>query len=294
MIPVEVKQGRIRRFDNVVLWMTAARTDRLRVPGATLYYKVWGSGPLLVVLQGGAGNADASDGIARDLADRFSVVSYDRRGMSRSELDPDAGPPSIETHADDVQHLLCGLTSEPAFVFGTSIGALIGLDLVSRYAEQVRRLVAHEPPSGELLPAAERAGAHGGQEEAEELFRKEGAAAAMRHFVAITGVDLNDREPDSEMAPRTPQPPENTIFFLSHDAPAVRHYRLNVAAVKAQATRIIPAAGRTSRHIWIHRAARGLARELDKELVEFPGGHSGYAMHPRGFAALLAQALVSE
>jgi pimeloyl-ACP methyl ester carboxylesterase len=46
--------------------------------------------------------------------------------------------------------------NEPAFVFGSSIGALIGLDLIARNPEQVRILIAHDPPAWELLPVAER------------------------------------------------------------------------------------------------------------------------------------------
>jgi pimeloyl-ACP methyl ester carboxylesterase len=265
------------------------RTDTLEVPGASLYYKVRGSGPILLVLQGGPADADGSDGIAGYLADRYTVVSYDRRGLSRSRLHPGAPPPIVQTHADDAHHLLSALTSEPAVVTGISIGALIGLDLVARYPRQVRTLISHEPPVPALLPEPDRSRAFQQQEEAEEIFRREGAPAAMKHFITITGADFNDREPDMEMPRRTPQMAMNAAFFLTHDAPSVRLYELDVAALKAASTRIIPAAGRTSRHIWTHHAARELAARLGTDLVEFPGGHSGYGMHPRAFAALLAQ-----
>jgi hypothetical protein len=43
------------------------RTANLAVPGATLYYKAQGHGPLLLILQGGDGNADASDALAAGL-----------------------------------------------------------------------------------------------------------------------------------------------------------------------------------------------------------------------------------
>jgi hypothetical protein len=58
--------------------------------------------------------------------------------------------------------------------------------------------------------------------------------------------------------------------------------------LKSAPTRIIPAAGSTSRHIWTHHAARALADHLATEFIEFPGGHSGYGMHPRAFAAHLS------
>ena len=257
------------------------------VPMTPLYYKVSGSGPLLLVLLAGPGDADASDGIAGQLANRYAVVSCDRRGLSRSRLDEGMDGPTIETHANDVHLLLAALTNEPAFVVGMSIGAVIGLALIARHPEQVRKLIAHEPPIADLLPEPDRTSAFRAQEQAEEIFRTEGAAAAMKRFLAITGVDFNDREPDVAPSVRTPQMAANAEFFLTHDSPSVRRYKPDMAALQRASTRIVVAAGRTSRHIWIHRAARLLADRLGTELVEFPGGHSGYAMHPRAFASRL-------
>src|SRR6185437_10739205 len=115
--------------------LPAANGDAVRVPGARLYYQVRGTGPVLLILQGGDGDADGSRGLEEQLVGHFTVVTYDRRGLSRSTLDDGADPPSVETHADDTQRLLAALTGEPAFVLGVSIGALIGLDLVARYPD---------------------------------------------------------------------------------------------------------------------------------------------------------------
>src|SRR4051812_5598602 len=123
----------------------------LDVPGARLHYKVCGEGPLLLMLPGGDGDADAADAIAGRLLDAFTVVTYDRRGLSRSPVDEPTRSPGVSTHSDDAHRLLAELTDEPALVFGVSIGALIGLDLVARHPEQVRLLIAHEPPAFDLL-----------------------------------------------------------------------------------------------------------------------------------------------
>ena len=65
--------------------MSEVRTGTLPVPGATLFYKVLGSGPLLLLLPGGSGDAEAAfNGIAGHLADQFTLLTYDRRGLSRS------------------------------------------------------------------------------------------------------------------------------------------------------------------------------------------------------------------
>ena len=44
------------------------------------------------------------------------------------------------------------LGGAPAYVFGSSGGAVVGLALVTAHPGQVRTLVAHEPPVVELLP----------------------------------------------------------------------------------------------------------------------------------------------
>ncbi|MGH2758351.1 MAG: alpha/beta fold hydrolase, partial [Actinomycetota bacterium] len=66
------------------------KLDSLKVPGATLYHEVRGSGPVLLAIPGGPTDAGLFTGFAEYLADRYTVVTYDPRGHSRSTLD---GPP---------------------------------------------------------------------------------------------------------------------------------------------------------------------------------------------------------
>ena len=125
----------------------------LDAPGATLHFEVRGSGPVLLLICGGIYDAAAYAGLAGRLADRYTVVSYDRRGNSRSPLDGPPEPQRVEVHADDASLLLAEVSPDaPAFVFGNSSGAQIGLALAERHPEQVRALVAHEPPLLALLP----------------------------------------------------------------------------------------------------------------------------------------------
>ena len=61
------------------------------------------------------------------LASHYTVVTYDRRGLSRSKLaDTAATPKGLEPHVDDARPLLAALAAEPAFVLGFSLGALWG------------------------------------------------------------------------------------------------------------------------------------------------------------------------
>jgi pimeloyl-ACP methyl ester carboxylesterase len=260
----------------------------LQVPGATLHLETAGRGPLLLVLQGGAGDAQGSAGLLKHLSDRYTLLSYDRRGLSRSKVDDPKSPTSIAQHADDASEVIRAVTGEAVFAVGISIGAVIGIELARRHPQQVRALVAHEPPLPQLLP--EELEAIGkAQEQVEAVHRNEGLPAAMALFLKMTGFDLRDRESDLEMPRPNPAYAENMEFFLTHDAPATRLYRLDVSELVGR--RIVPTAGERSRGLWTHRCSKALADALRTRLVETPGGHNAYAMHPRAFSAKLDEVL---
>jgi pimeloyl-ACP methyl ester carboxylesterase len=262
------------------------RTGSLPAPGAVLHYKVRGEGPWLLMLQGGDGDADGTDPLATQLIDGYTVLSYDRRGLSRSPIDDASARVDLSVHADDAARLISEIAAGPVLMFGSSLGALLGLELVSRRPRAVRLLVAHEPPATELLPAVERDQAVQAQTEVEEVYRREGIGAAMRQFMTIAGIDFADREPEVEIPRPNPDRIANLEFFLTHDAPAARRYQLNLPALRAATDRIIPAAGQNST-TFPQRCARALAAELGRPLAELPGGHSGFVFRPRAFAAQL-------
>jgi pimeloyl-ACP methyl ester carboxylesterase len=264
------------------------KNDVLRVFGATLFYRVRGNGPLLLILAAGHGDADTTDALCEKLSDRYTVVTYDRRGLSRSTIEAGAGSPTITTHSEDVHQLLAALTPDSSIVFGSSNGALIGLDLVTRHPEQVRILVAHEPPAWELLPDAERDRAIRASNDVVKTFHTEGASAAHQKMAAIAGIDYEDREAEVALPRPGPQIAANMEFFFAHDAPSVNDYRLDIAALKVTPTRIVVAGGQSSRDSAPHQCAAALAVRLGKTLVEFPGGHTGWLLRPNGFAGELS------
>ena len=263
--------------------MTVPPAGYLKVPGATLHYQVHGIGPTLLIIQGGARDADRATALAQELAPAYRVVTYDRRGLSRSRLDDPAQTVSIEVHAEDAHRLLAALTGEPAFVVGSSLGALIALGLMGTHPEQVRMLVAHEPIAAELLDEPERSMLVIGQRELETSFRRDGIFAAIARLAAITG-DADTTDPGGGKA-------ADLRFFLGNDSAAARRYKLRMPTLRAAAGRIVPGAGIGSRGRLLHRCAEGLAERLHRPLVEFPGGHSGYVYVPDAFAATLRTTL---
>ena len=129
----------------------STKSATLKVPGATIYYEVQGTGPLLLIIPGGPQDAGVFAELSQRLADRYTVVAYDPRGNSRSTFDGEIKELLMDEQADDAARLIEALGGGPASVFGTSGGAQIGLNLAARHPKLVRALVAHEPPSTMLL-----------------------------------------------------------------------------------------------------------------------------------------------
>jgi pimeloyl-ACP methyl ester carboxylesterase len=249
---------------------------------------------MLLILQGGAGNADASEALANELADRFTVVTYDRRGLSRSTpvRSEDYG---IAAHAADAARLIAALSEEPAFVFGSSFGALVGLALAAHHGARVRLLVAHEPPVYNLLEGEERQEALRSHMEVNDTFQREGLTAAMKLMMTRSGVELNDREPEVLLPAAPTSDPQavaqhfaNLQHLLTWDVPAVGRYQPDLAALAAARCKIIPAVGSGSTPTRPYRCSVALAEMLGVPPVEFPGGHTGHVLRPKAFAAKLA------
>jgi pimeloyl-ACP methyl ester carboxylesterase len=251
---------------------------------------------MLLILQGGGGNADGSESLANELADRFTVVTYDRRGLSRSKP-VRAESNEIATHAADAAHLIAALSPEPVFVFGCSMGALIGLELAAHHGARVRRLIAHEAPVYGLLKGAEQEEAVRSQMELQATLQREGLPAAMKLMLARSGVDLSDREADVPLpAPSTdPQAAEQRFadlqYFFSRDVPAAAFYQPDLAALRAAKSKIVPAMGAGS--AFPKRCALALAEMLGIAVVEFRGGHTGYVLRPKATAAKIAELFLS-
>jgi pimeloyl-ACP methyl ester carboxylesterase len=264
--------------------MTATQTGSLEVPGATLHYETRGSGPLLLVLYGMAGAG--SGRLAEELCAHYTVATFDRRGTGRSTVHDSAAPLRLETDSDDAHRLLAALSEEPALVFGASNGALLALDLALRHPEQVRRVVAHEPPAPRLLPEPERAVAERAQAEVEEAYRCEGPLAAMRRLAALAGF-----EPRNEGSAGLTAGLAGRDAFFTRIAPATHRYVPDLDALRATSAHIVAAAGATSGGSFPARCARALAELVGRPLATFPGNHAGFVAEPKAFARTLQHVL---
>jgi pimeloyl-ACP methyl ester carboxylesterase len=267
--------------------MSTTTTNTLEVPGARLYYEVTGSGPLLAVIGLPMDHGGFAQ-IVPELADRYTVVTYDPRGFLHSSVDDAGEDLAPELVADDVHHLLAALTEEPAYVLGSSGGAVTGLALALRHPEQVRRLVAHEPPIVAFLPDAERRRAQ--IQDLYETYLREGQGAAWIKFFALMVPDGAPPPDPKEVfgdAPPTPEMIATGERMLSRSLLPTSGFEPDPEALGALADRIVIGVGATSAGTFAHRTGRALAERARLEVVEFPGGHDGFITDAAPFAAKL-------
>jgi len=266
-------------------------TAMLDVPGARLYHEIRGSGPVLLLIPGGPMDAGGFSALAAQLEDRYTVVTFDCRGNSRSPHDGAVEELTVELFAEDARRLIEAVASEPSRVLGSSGGALYSLELVARHPEAVRALVAHEPPVSTLLPDADRWRAL--NLEIGEVSRTGGTFAAIQRFGEETG--LGGGAPPEDPTPEEQEAGArmlgNLDLFAGQLIPVVGNYEPDVEALRAGGTPIAIGVGEASTEDQVPaRSARALAAELGIEPVPFPGDHGGFSSHPEEFAATLVAA----
>lgn len=286
--------------------MTEPTTTTLAVPGAVLTYDVRSGGsdaePVLVLI-GSPMGASGFGTLARHFPDR-TVVTYDPRGVERSTKDDPASPSTPDQHADDVHRVIEALGVGAVDLFASSGGAVNALALVAKHPEQVRTLVAHEPPLAAILP--DREGALAACRAVHETYLRSGFGAGMAKFIAFVvrrepfGPEAGDEPgPDPAMfGLPTGDDGSRTDPLLGQNIVSCTHYEPDFGALRAASTRIVLAAGVESEGQMASRGAFAVAERLGTAVVSFPSGHAGFLGDehgqpgdPDGFATRLREVL---
>jgi pimeloyl-ACP methyl ester carboxylesterase len=288
--------------------MYVSKSHTLDVPGAVLHYDVRGdlhtTEPILLLI---ASPMDASGftSLATHFPDR-TVVTYDPRGVTRSKRTDDATQSTPEQHGDDLHRLISTLDAEAVDLFASSGGAVNALALVAKHPEQVRTLVAHEPPTVQVLPDRDQAIA--ASRDVYDTYHRSGMGPAMAKFIALTShqgplpadyLDQPAPAPGDFGLPTEDDGSRDDPLLGESIVPTAR-FQPDFEALRAASTHVILAAGVESRGQLTYRAAAAIAERLGTGLVEFPshhggflGGEFGWRGEPEAFAVKLREVLTA-
>ena len=178
--------------------------EKILNEGAEIYCERRGNGPILLLVHGGMEDAGYYSSAADILADKFTVVSYDRRCNSRSSGDRSVDM-TVTQQARDAASIINAVGDGKALVVGRSGGAIIGLELAATMPEMINFLIVHEAPVIELLPKSDAEKWRSFVYNIYLKSQREGSLAAQTEFMASL-----------KSVPDSPFP---TDFFLSNAGP---------------------------------------------------------------------------
>lgn len=265
--------------------------------GVRLYHEIRGCGAAtLLLIPGASGDGGVFAAAARCLADRFTVVAYDRRARSRSPRPAGWSRTSVDEQADDAAALLRALGLAPAHVFGTSSGATIALNLALRHPQVVRSAIAHEPPKIGVLPERDALLADL-RARLQAARRRGGAAAAMADFLAwLTGP--GQAVPDPQAQQTAQRILQHADVWLDVELGVVDRYDpppALLALVQVPITIAVGSEGGTQLHQQLLQpyaeALRALAERLGARFARMNGAHVPYRTDAPKFAQQLGALL---
>src|SRR5512141_311717 len=110
--------------------------------GTHIAYDSTGSGPVVILVLGALNSRKSGAGLAKLLASRFTVISYDRRGRGDST---DTAPYAPQREVEDVAALIDEVGG-PVYLYGHSSGGAIVLEAANKLRKQIKKLAIYEAP----------------------------------------------------------------------------------------------------------------------------------------------------
>ncbi len=248
-----------------------------------LYWEAKGAGRPVLLIAGTPGDGGQFDRVAEALADDHLVVTYDRRGTSRSERVAGWQSTSVAEQADDAARVLSCVGVDEAIVFGTSNGAAVALELAVRHPGRVAGVLAHEPPLLSVVsdpaPVATAMGSLIG-----DATEKGGPPAALTAFLRFAFGD-------EVVAGWTPEfrgrMLANADMVFAVELPAFQPYRPDPDALARLARPVRIAVGEQQELPFFREVADWLARPLRAEVTRTPGADAPQFTHPAELASVI-------
>ena len=257
-------------------------TRTLEVPGATLTYDVRRNDestepPLMLI-----GFPMAAAGfvtLASHFTDR-TVITYDPRGSERSDRTDPEGTITSDVNADDIHRVIAAVGGGPVDLFATSGGAINALALVAQFPDDVRTLVAHEPPLASMV--SDREHARAATRAVHDTYHAAAGVLAWptsshrHHRGPFTAEVVAQPAPNPAMFGMPTEDDGSRADPMLGNITTLTQYEPDWDALRSSRTRIVLAVGEESDGELAQRGAYACAERLGIEPVSFPGDHAGF------------------
>jgi pimeloyl-ACP methyl ester carboxylesterase len=248
-----------------------------------LYWEARGSGPAVLLIGGTPGDGGQFAAVADDLAADHLVVTYDRRGTSRSARPDGWSETTVAEQAADAATVLSHVGVPSAMAFGTSNGAVVALEPALRHPGRVSRAIVHEIPLLSVLqdpaPVASAIGALVGA-----AMEAGGPEAALGAFLRFAFGDAIVGSWPPELRERMLA---NADIVFSVEMPAFQAYRPDEDRLAGCRVPVTVLVGEDEQQPFFHEAARWLADRLGTMVRSAPGAHGPQFSAPARLAAAL-------
>src|SRR6185437_4908946 len=119
-------------------------TERVKTDGATIYVRIGGKGPAVVMLHGFGDTGDMWAPLAKALYKNHTVIVPDLRGMGLSSY-PDTGYDK-KTQAKDIAAVMDRLNVQKADLVTHDLGNMVGYALAAQYPDRITKWVVIDAP----------------------------------------------------------------------------------------------------------------------------------------------------
>src|SRR5690606_7328909 len=159
-----------------------------------------------------------SDDLAEALSDRFTAISYARRGRAESG---DTPPYAVQREIEDIEALI-DHAGGSAYIYGISSGAGLALEAANALPNKIKKVVAYEPPlivddthapvPDDYVQQLQTAVAEGRRGDAVEIFMVKAVGIPQEFVDMMRNAPPTPREADDTMQP----PPWSEMEAVAH------------------------------------------------------------------------------
>jgi proline iminopeptidase len=111
--------------------------------GTLIYYRVYGSGAPLLIINGGPGmNSDGFEQLAIHLSKNNQTIIYDQRGTGKSIVaNPDSNSITMQLMVDDMESIRSQLHFKTWSILGHSFGGMLACYYATKHPERIEKMI---------------------------------------------------------------------------------------------------------------------------------------------------------